>query len=88
MSDAASLISQANILLEQVHHLYAQYFARVAKLPPLVERTRLEQIITAIDRAEKGTPAAKFQAQQVHAKFVTYRDLWDRKTRELEGRRL
>ncbi|HTL11410.1 MAG TPA: hypothetical protein VL588_02915 [Bdellovibrionota bacterium] len=78
------LIDRAVPLIEQLNNLYNMFFAGAEKRPPIERRKVLDQVIDTLTKIGKNTAAQRFKYQGVYQQYVTYRDRWDKKLKELE----
>jgi hypothetical protein len=84
-SKVEDLGHQIEVLVEQVDRLYTMYFQRLEKLPPIQRRKVLEDLINQLDLEPKPTPQLRFKAQSARTKFLTYRERWDKKLKDMEN---
>ncbi len=80
-------IHEIKLLLEQTHQLYLQYLGGIEKRPPVEKRSRLDALVTELQRSLASNPsgaAVRFQVQQLVSQVQTMRELWERKLRERE----
>ncbi len=77
-------ITQAEPLIEQLNHLYNQFFSGAEKLPPTERRTQLEQVMNLIHLMSKPTVTIQFRCNTLWAHFVANRDRWDKKMKDFE----
>ncbi len=73
------------ILIDQLDHLYAQYFARYEKRPPIEKRRMLDAKMTQLESAVKPTPDLKFRFGAVQSKYTTFRDRWEKQLKDFES---
>lgn len=78
------LMDDLEVLIEQMGHLYTLFFQGIEKRPPIEKRTLLDKEIIILQNAMKGTPALKFRANSVISTYLTHRDRWDKKMKDLE----
>ena len=79
------LIQRADLMLEQVQHLFGMYVAGVEKFPPLSQQKQLDDIIQKITSAPKNNQTILFRANQFNTKYMTYKDRWDRLLKDIES---
>ncbi len=89
MSDAeleklSELLERAMPLIEQVNSLYNQYRCGVDKRPPNERRSNLDQVINSLQFMRKPSASARFRVRQVIAKYMAYKDRWDRIVAQME----
>jgi hypothetical protein len=77
-------LHEAETMLDQIHRLYQHYFNGVEKRPPADRARLLETRVKEIERFSVTTTASKFKLTQFITKYRQFRELWDRKLRELE----
>lgn len=80
-----------NLLLHQLRELereYEQWFAGVLKKPPWERRRAVERIIRKYNVSPPRTVAEQSVFQMHQAKFNTYSEMWNRRTRLKEEGRL
>jgi hypothetical protein len=84
-SDQVELkINEAKVLMDQIHQLYQHYFNGVEKRPPEDKARLLDARIKEIERMSGSTTAGRFKLGQFIAQYRQFRDLWDRKLRQME----
>jgi hypothetical protein len=79
-------LQEARALMDQTHQLYLQYFNRVEKRPPIEKAKMLEAKVEELQRYSTNVTAAKFKVGQFASQYVTMKDLWTRKLKEMEGK--
>ncbi len=78
------LIQRADTLIERLNHLYQMFVTGVEKAAPIEQRKQLDQLIFTIQLAPKITQSGLFKANNVQARFYTYRDRWEKLLKDLE----
>lgn len=78
------LMNELETLIEQLGHLYTLFFQGIEKRPPIENRAHLDKEIILLQNAMKSTPALKFRANSVISTYLTHRDRWDKKMKDLE----
>ncbi len=87
-SDSAEVdqkIHETKVLMEQTHHLYQHYFNGIEKRPPIEKARILEAKIAELQRITATITSAKFKVSQFILQYKTFRELWDRKLRNMES---
>lgn len=79
------LIQQAEPMIEQLNHLYQQYFIGTEKKPPLELRKRLDQLMNTVQVMTKPTVTIQFKCNTLYAHYVSFRDRWDKIMKRLSG---
>ncbi len=79
------MLAKARVSIDQLDHLYAQYFSGYEKRPPNNQRSKLEQLMKTAEKHPKPTPSLKFQYNTIYSRYITYRDRWDKKCKEMES---
>jgi hypothetical protein len=70
--------------IEGLRAAYEQYFLGVERRPPTERHDRLKKRVNAIQTTTVKQTAAKFRAQTLNAKLLTYERLWQRTLQEIE----
>lgn len=78
------MIGEITPQLEQLNQLYRMYVNGVEKRPPIELRSRVEAQLQRLTTASKNTLSVRFQYQQLHSKYISYRDLWERMLKQFE----
>jgi hypothetical protein len=81
----SALIHEVEVLIEQLHHLYNLYFQRVEKRAPIEKRSLLDHQIKLLQNALKASPSLRFRANTVLSSYLSYKDRWDRKMKEMDS---
>jgi len=63
---------------------YEQFFLGFLKVEPISRRRKVERIIRDLDNTFMGSATLKFRLQTIKNRFVTYREKWNRITRQIE----
>ncbi len=79
------LLGQIEPKIEQVHQLYRQFFSGVEKRPPKVAHDQLLQLLTSLKAIQKPTPALRFQAETLIARYTSYQTQWDKMLKQQES---
>ena len=66
--------------IDELHQEYNKFFMGLEKVPPAQQRQNLERLHNKLktEVAKQNNGALKFQFQSVSARFMTYRNLWDK----------
>ena len=86
-SDSAQIdqkIHETQVLMDQTHQLYQQFFTGVEKRAPIEKVRLLESKINELQRISGSSPTARFKISQFIQNYNTFKDLWDRKLRDRE----
>jgi hypothetical protein len=70
--------------LKQLEAEYNMFFAGRAAKPPWETRTRVEAIVTRLDRLRIQNTAQRFRFMTLQSRFSTFVELWDRGQRARE----
>lgn len=79
------LLERADVLIEQLTHLYNMYFAGAERLPPVEKRKQLDQIMLSVTYAAKPTPSLLFKCNGMVSRYSTHKEKWDRMIKDLES---
>ena len=79
------LIQRAETLIEQLNNLYGMFIARVEKIPPIVKRKQLGELMLTLQMTPKINPASLFKYNSVQAKYLAYCERWDRQVKGMES---
>jgi hypothetical protein len=79
------LLKKSEVLIEQINTLLNQYLQGAQKTPPTELRIQLESILTKLSKEKTNKVSFKFKYQTIHARYLTYRERWDKITRDLES---
>lgn len=82
-----ALLASAELLVEQVHQLFNQFFAGIEKRPPIERRKVLEQKMHEIQGVTRASPMLRFKAATLQSRFQSFSEQWDRRLRQLESAR-
>jgi hypothetical protein len=77
-------MSRIESMIEKVQNLYQQYLLGVEKSLPQVMRKQLEDQMKILALQPKISRASQFKYQNLSAKFVIYRERWDKILKDLE----
>jgi hypothetical protein len=78
------LILRAEPMIDQIQGLYNQYLSGIEKHPPNERRKQLEQLMYTLQLVSKPTAGLQFRYQTLNAKYVSYRERWDKVLKDLE----
>src|SRR5207244_1666553 len=70
--------------LEALRAAYEQYFLGIERRPPILRHDALKRRVNAVQTTTVRQVAAKFKAQTLNAKMLTYERLWARTLKEIE----
>lgn len=70
--------------LRKLKTLYDQFFAGVRKVPPTVERARLDGKVHEMAKIRIRDNAKRFRYNTLVSRYTQYRELWSRQMRERE----
>ncbi len=82
LSDEIAELSEE---VEALRAAYEQYFIGVERRPPTMRHDRLKKRVTAVQTTTVKQTAAKFKAQTLNNKLLTYERLWTRTLQEIEA---
>lgn len=75
-------------MLEQLNNLYNQYVNGVEGHPPVLKRQQIDQLMFTLHMSPKHTQGLRYRADTIYARFVAYRNRWDRLLRDIEAGRV
>ncbi len=78
-------IKRADTLIDQLNHIYQMFVAGVEKLPPNATRKILDQLMVSLQSQPKPTQSIQFRYSGLNAKYITYRDRWDKMMKDMES---
>ena len=70
--------------IRMLKNKYDQFFATIAKVPPMQARRNVEHMIFELGKQKMRDNARRFRYQTLLSKYNMFRELWARKTREKE----
>lgn len=70
--------------IRKLKNKYDQFFAGIAKVPPMQDRRNVETQIYEIGKQRMRDNARRFRYQTLLTRYNQYRELWGRRTRERE----
>lgn len=82
-----ALLASAELLVEQVHQLFNQFFAGIEKRPPIERRKTLERMLQEIQATTRTSPVLRFKAATLLSRYQSFAEQWDRRLRQLESAR-
>lgn len=77
-------LDQLDESLKKLKARYDLFFAGAVKLPPIVERRRIEATIHELSKQNIRDNARRFRLNTLVSRFNQFRELWGRKMRERE----
>jgi len=77
-------VQDTRLLMDQTHALYQHYFNGIERRPPIEKRLLLESKVNELQRIGGSTTAIKFKVSQFIQLYTTFREMWDRKLRDME----
>jgi hypothetical protein len=78
------LILRVEPMMEQLNNLYNMFVSGMEKVAPIEKRKQLDQMMLNIQNMPKYNPSQLFKSNNIHSKYVSYRDRWDKLMRDLE----
>ncbi|KAA0258020.1 hypothetical protein FHQ18_06395 [Deferribacter autotrophicus] len=72
-------------LIKSFNFEYANFFAGNMKFPPVVREREINKIIRKYNLSQITNPTLRFKFNNLVARFLTYREKWNRKMMEKEG---
>ena len=78
------LLKQSEPLIEQLNNLYNQYFSGAEQSPPIQLRKHLDENMAHLANLPKPTASLRFRASSLTSQYVTFRDRWDKKLKDIE----
>ena len=79
------LLEKVEPKIEQVHQLYRQYFSGTERMPPKVQHEQLALQINTLKAMSKPTPSLKFRFEGIHARYLSYKNQWEKKLKAMES---
>ena len=79
------LLSKCEVMMEQITNLYGMWIQGMERVPPIVQRNHLNDLVLKIQAAAKPTANLRFRVAEFHTKFGTYTDKWDRILKDVES---
>lgn len=70
--------------IRKLKNKYDQFFAGIAKVPPMQDRRNVETQIYEIGKQRMRDNARRFRYQTLLTRYNQFRELWGRRTRERE----
>lgn len=78
------MITRADMMVEQVQHLFNMYIAGIEMTPPHTQRKQLQDLYQKIVIAPKNSTNILFRANQFVTKYNMYHDRWERLMKDIE----
>lgn len=78
------MIARADMMLEQVQHLFNMYVAGIEMTPPHTQRKQLQDLYQKVVTAPKNSTNILFRANQFVTKYNMYHDRWERLMKDIE----
>ncbi|MGA1845939.1 hypothetical protein [Deferribacter abyssi] len=72
-------------LIKSFNFEYSNFFAGNIKHPPIVKEREINKIIRKYNLYQITNPTLRFRFNNLVARFLTYREKWNRKMMEIEG---
>lgn len=72
-------------LIKMINFDYERFFARVLKHPPIVYEREANKIIAKYNLNQITNTTLRFRFNNLVAKYLTFRDKWNKKMLEFEG---
>jgi len=82
------LLARIDMQIDIIQNLYNMYFAGAEENPPTQQRQHLDRMHQTAYLMKKPTIALRFRFETIHGKYVSYRDRWEKKLRDLEAGRI
>lgn len=79
------LIKRADVLIEQLNHLYKMFATGIELRAPIERRSQLEQVMLSIQMANKPTPATLFRWSSIQSRYLVHKDKWDKTLKDIES---
>jgi len=74
-----------DLMIDQVQNLYQMFFAGVERLPPKEKQAQIEKSIANLQGNLSQTPATKFRFNTLQARYVSYKERWDKAMHGIES---
>jgi phage gp36-like protein len=70
--------------IRKLKNRYDQFFAGIAKVPPMHERKQVEILIYELSKIKMRDNARRFRLSTILSRYNQFREMWGRKMRERE----
>lgn len=78
------VLSDAEIQLSRVKHLYDQYFQGIERIEPQIPRKQLDRALHQLRKAQPRNTALRFRFQTLIQRYTTLQTYWRRVARQIE----
>lgn len=78
------VLSDAEIQLSRVKHLYEQYFQGIERMEPQIPRKRLDRSLHQLRKSQPRNTALRFRFQTLIQRYTTLQTYWRRIARQIE----
>lgn len=82
------LLTKCEAMMEQISNLYNMWLQGLEKMPPTTHRRHLDDLILKIQAAPKNTANLKFRVTQFLTRYSTFKDKWERISKDVEAGKL
>ena len=79
-----AMLSEIEVMVEQLTNLYNMFFAGVERRPPIEKRKRLDHLIVMANNSGKVSLTLKFRCSTVLANCKAHTERWDKQLKQLE----
>ncbi|MEM7434907.1 MAG: MXAN_5187 C-terminal domain-containing protein [Myxococcota bacterium] len=78
------VLSDAEIQLSRVKHLYEQYFQGIERMEPQIPRKQLDRALHQLRKSQPRNTALRFRFQTLIQRYTTLQTYWRRIARQIE----
>lgn len=78
------ILSDAEIQLSRVKHLYEQYFQGIERMEPQIPRKQLDRALHQLRKSQPRNTALRFRFQTLIQRYTTLQTYWRRISRQIE----
>ena len=78
------MLSDAEVQLTRVKHLYEQYFQGIERMEPQIPRKRLDRLLHQLRKSQPRNTALRFRFQTLIQRYTTLQTYWRRIARQIE----
>ncbi len=83
-NDFEITLSDAEVQLTRIKHLYEQWFQGVERMEPLIARKQLDRMMHELRKAQPRNTALRFRFQTLIQRYTTLQSYWQRVGRQIE----
>ncbi|MEM7137261.1 MAG: MXAN_5187 C-terminal domain-containing protein [Myxococcota bacterium] len=78
------VLSDAEVQLSRVKHLYEQYFQGIERMEPQIPRKQLDRALHQLRKSQPRNTALRFRFQTLIQRYTTLQTYWRRIARQIE----